>query len=128
MAVDSKRMQRHAIAACRADGKEACEPTRSELMKRTAILVCAVASMWPTGSVLASAVADIAPIAATTPLGKSIAATPSGIDSAEATSYAVREKANPELAEFRGGHGAGVYVGGSAMMVVMLVVLLVILL
>lgn len=43
-----------------------------------------------------------------------------------ATDYAAREAAAPELGQFTGG-GAGIYIGGSTLMVVLLVVLIVIL-
>ena len=43
-------------------------------------------------------------------------------------SYAEREAQQPELAEFKGGEGLSVYIGGSAVAVVLFVVLLVVLL
>lgn len=42
------------------------------------------------------------------------------------TDYAAREAATPELGKFTGG-GAGIYIGGSTLVVVLLVVLIVIL-
>jgi len=47
--------------------------------------------------------------------------------SSEATDYAAREAATPQLGEFEGGH-YGYYVGGGVLTVVLIVVLVVILL
>ena len=41
--------------------------------------------------------------------------------------YAAREAANPELAQFKGGN-ASIYIGGSTVVIVLLVVLLIVLL
>ena len=45
----------------------------------------------------------------------------------EARDYAAREAAAPELGEFAGGDGAGVYIGGSALVVVLFAVIIVLL-
>lgn len=43
-------------------------------------------------------------------------------------SYAEREAQQPQTADFKGGEGVGVYIGGSAVAVILFVVLLVVLL
>ncbi len=50
------------------------------------------------------------------------------ITSVDARDYAAREAAAPALAQFAGGDGAGIYIGGSALTVVLLVLLIVIIL
>lgn len=99
-------------------------------MKKSAIVICALISMWTAGPVLASTNLGPAPAETTAPLQapaqKSVA---TGVRAGEAASYAAREKAaNPQLADFKGGDSAGIYIGGSTLAIVLLIVLLVVLL
>ena len=64
------------------------------------------------------------PIAARAPVTPAAqTTTPAASESSE---YAEREKANPALGEYQGGHG-GVYIGGGAVTVVLIVLLIVLL-
>ena len=95
-------------------------------MKKTAIVICALITMWTAGPVFASTDTGAMPNdTAATALHKTGLGTERAAD---ATSYAAREKAAPELANFKGGHVAGIYIGGSTLAVVLLIVLLVVLL
>ena len=53
---------------------------------------------------------------------------PSAESAQDAKTYEARERAGKTLGTFRGGHGAGVYIGGSALTIALLIVLLVVLL
>jgi hypothetical protein len=53
---------------------------------------------------------------------------PAGAPPGEASDYAAREAAAPALGQFKGGDGAGIYIGGSALTVVLIVLLIVIIL
>ena len=59
---------------------------------------------------------------ATSPVGSRAGSTPAR----EATGYAAREQASPQLAQFQG--GSAIYIGGGALTVVLIVLLILILL
>lgn len=98
-------------------------------MKKTAIVICALVSMWTAGPVFASTNSGAATSDTTSPIQKPVGTTAEGTERAAdtTTSYAAREKAAPQLADFKGGDSAGIYIGGSTLAVVLLIVLLVIL-
>ncbi|MEP6652535.1 MAG: hypothetical protein ABJA82_04200 [Myxococcales bacterium] len=99
-------------------------------MKKTAIVICALISMWTAGPVFASTNSGAATSETTAPIQQSVGSTAAGTDRAAdttATSYAAREKAAPQLANFKGGDSAGIYIGGSTLAVVLLIVLLIVL-
>lgn len=101
-------------------------------MKRTAIVICALTSIWTAGPVFASTNTGAAASEPTAPISAPRAVETNEAGGAgravEATSYAAREKAAPQLANFKGGDSTGIYIGGSTLAVVLLIVLLVILL
>ena len=99
-------------------------------MKKTAIVICALISMWTAGPVFASTNSGAATSETTAPIQKPVGNTAAGTERAAdtTTSYAAREKAAPQLANFKGGDSAGIYIGGSTLAVVLLIVLLVVLL
>lgn len=97
-------------------------------MKRTAIVICALISLGVAGPASASSKPTPAPsqVAQRAPdeIGQP-ARRPGGPQASQ--SYAAREQAAPELADFQGGDGR-LYIGGSTVAVVLLIVLLIVLL
>jgi len=97
-----------------------------DAMKRAAIVICALITMWTAGPVFASTNTGARPNETTATAA--VQNTGSGTDrAADNSSYAAREKAAPELANFKG-DGSGIYIGGSTLVVVLLIVLLIVLL
>lgn len=99
-------------------------------MKKTAIVICALVSMWTAGPVFASTNSGAATSDTTAPIQQPAGNTAAGTERAAdtTTSYAAREKAAPQLADFKGGDSTGIYIGGSTLAIVLLIVLIVILL
>ncbi len=60
--------------------------------------------------------------------GGAKAETAAPVEGASPLGYAEREAQSPEAADFEGGHGGGVYIGGSAVAVVLVILLIVVLL
>jgi|SRR5450432_1582630 len=98
-------------------------------MKRTAIVICALISLGVAGPASASSKPTPAQsqVAQRSPdeIGEA-APRPAGPQASQ--SYAAREQAVPQLADFKGGDGGGLYIGGSTVAVVLLIVLLIVLL
>jgi hypothetical protein len=97
-------------------------------MKKALLAVAALAAVVGAPA-LAWAGAPSAPIAAVQDErgGRLVVSTPAGDASRQATDYAAREAAAPQLGAFQGGD-VGIYIGGSALGVVLVVVLIVLIL
>jgi hypothetical protein len=92
-------------------------------------VVAALLTVWSFPAV--SQATPVAPSRVPAPVTAPVATPVSGglpASTAEAGSYAQREAAAQQLADFVGGESVGLYIGGSTLVVALLIVLLIVLL